>query len=176
MKGAEMNFPIPTDSSSYIWSAILVLLLPTAILAIALWITTGSVFGGESKPTAIIVYSSVAILGLGLMMSMTRSSVQITDGELIVRGSFYKRAIPLADIDRSTIAVHDEKDKPELGLRSNGVGLPGYSAGWFRTRSGVRTFAVYGGGQHVSFSTRDGVLHVVGATDGKRLMAELAPT
>lgn len=169
-----MHMPIPTASSTYIWTTLLVVLLPLSITAATLWTTTGSVLGAEARPIAVIVYALVTILGLGLMISMKWSHVQISDGELIVRGSIYKRVLPLAAIDRSTIAIHDENEKPALGLRSNGVGLPGYSAGWFRTRGGVRTFAVYGGGQHVSFRTRDGVLHVVGAADGQRLAAEFA--
>jgi hypothetical protein len=168
-----VNLPVPTDSSSYIWTTILVILLPAAITAAALWTTTGSVLGAEAKPIAVIVYSLVGIMGLGLMITMKWSNVQLSDDTLVLRGSFYKRVIPLASIDRSSITVHAESEKPALGLRSNGVGLPGYSAGWFRTRSGVRTFAVYGGGQHVSFRTRDGVLHVVGVADGERLTAAL---
>lgn len=168
-----MNLPIPTDSSSYVWSAVLVLLLPTAIIAAAMWTTTGSAIGGDAKPIAIIVYSLVGVVGLGLILSMKHSKVEISDRELILRGSIYKRVIQLRDIDRSTITAHDEHSKPALGLRSNGVGLPGYSAGWFRTRNGVRTFAVYGGGQYVSFRTRDGVHHVVGVVDGEQLTTRL---
>jgi hypothetical protein len=53
---------------------------------------------------------------------------------------FYGRKIPIGDIDLSgvkSLNLREERDKDyRVTLRTNGIGLPGYLAGWMKLHNG----------------------------------------
>lgn len=166
---------IPVAPRAFGWTVLLVIALPVAFTATCAYFATGSVVGGAARPFVLGAYGLIGALGLLLLMDLRMSSIAFgDDGTVTLRGGvFYKRAIAPGDIDPSSIQVHPKGELPELAYRTNGVGLPGYLAGWFKGRDGARFFVVHGGGPAVSFSTRDGVRHIVGSADPARLVSHL---
>ena len=65
---------------------------------------------------------------------------EISEAGLAVRGTLYGRSVSWSSLRLDEARVADLGRDPGLQLRSrtNGVGLPGYRAGWFGMRSGGR--------------------------------------
>jgi hypothetical protein len=59
---------------------------------------------------------------------------------LAIRGTFYGRQIAWDDLRVEEARVVNLAAEPEMqpNLRTNGIGLPGYQAGWFRLRRAGR--------------------------------------
>ena len=72
----------------------------------------------------------VAVLGL----SMTRNSLDVRDGQLIVRAGYfyeYARDIHEFNLARARLGTQASLAPQGLGERDNGIRLPGYTAGRF---------------------------------------------
>jgi hypothetical protein len=170
-----MSWTVPVGSPAYAWGGALLLALPLLLIGGATWWEFGHAQGGSSAWPAVVACSLIIVVGVALLGSMRVSRAEIDgEGRLVIRGSLYRQTIDLSRIDRASIVAHDAHDRPSLWLRTNGIGLPGYSAGWFRGSGGKRTFVVYGDGPHVSFRTVDGTHYVVGATDADEVARALA--
>jgi len=66
-----------------------------------------------------------------------------------------------------------EPDRYRLTLRTNGLSVPGYQVGWFRTQGAGRVLAAISGNDLVVWQTRDDYGVVVSAQDGDRLIEAL---
>lgn len=168
-----MTWQIPTGTSAIVWAVLLVLALPLLTIAVSLKLSTGSLLGG-GRPLIFGTYAVVVMVGVGLLASMLVNKVVVQDDEIRLRGSFYNRSLDRGDIDPASVQVFAAGGRPELTLRTNGIGLPGYQAGWFRDRQGGKVFVVYGGGPGIAFRTRDGIGHVIGVADPEAASRALA--
>lgn len=65
---------------------------------------------------------------------------ELTENGLSIRGTLYGRTIRWSDIHAGEIRAVNLSQEHALQprLRTNGIGLPGYQAGWFRLREGGR--------------------------------------
>jgi len=65
---------------------------------------------------------------------------ELTDGGLQIRGEIYRRFIPKSSLVREDAKMLDLNAEREYQprLRTNGIGLPGYNAGWFKLRNGKK--------------------------------------
>ena len=86
--------------------------------------------------------SIVAVAVVAMPMRDTR--VRLADDGLQVEGGRYAVTVPYSEIDVDGIALRSEGPLPRLGTRTNGIGLPGGSLGWFRSGD-RRVFAAYSG-------------------------------
>ncbi len=81
----------------------------------------------------------IFILGLFAFIgySARNTKFEVTDQGLRITGSLYGRFIPREEIAGEGVKVINLNLYPEYKprLRTNGVGLPGYQAGWFRLRN-----------------------------------------
>jgi len=68
---------------------------------------------------------------------------EVSADGLRIRGGLYGRTIPLRDlvIDEATVVDLRSDTQRRLGWRTNGIGLPGYQAGWFRLKNGSKGLA-----------------------------------
>lgn len=116
--------------------AFLVLLggvVPFLLLARVLWFRDPPLAGWtEVLPVLVVV---PLVLGL-LAAAMKRRSVVLAGGMLEVRAAIYRERIPIADIDLASARVVDLAERTELRpvIKTNGMSLPGFSAGHFRLR------------------------------------------
>ena len=73
----------------------------------------------------------------GILFALNRRALLLTDKELIVRAGFYGRTLPRSSLrpdDALEISLVERRDLGPL-WRTNGIGLPGFKAGWFRLRN-----------------------------------------
>ena len=71
------------------------------------------------------------------------TAYEVSDAGLRVRGTLYGRRVPGAALRPDAARAVDLAAEPALApvRRTNGLGLPGYGAGWFRLASGERALA-----------------------------------
>lgn len=71
-----------------------------------------------------------------------RSRIEITHSNLIISVAWYTDTIPWSQIDWSQSGPLDFAKTPSKKprWRRNGIGAPGYSAGWFSLNDGRRAF------------------------------------
>ncbi len=105
--------------------------------------------------------------------SMGRGSVEVSAGSLRINAPFYGRSLPLASVDVAAARVVDLTREDDLRptLRTNGIGLPGYSTGWFKLRGGGRALLVVTDKRRVLYlPTREGYSVLVSAAEPERLL------
>lgn len=88
---------------------------------------------------------------------------EVSDGGLLIRSAIYGRTVPAEALRTTEARIVDLRRERDLqpSWRTNGIGMPGYSAGWFRLRGGGRALAF--------LTTRDRVVHVP-TTEGYDLL------
>lgn len=95
---------------------------------------------GTASHYAFWVILAIGVLTLGVIgFSMLNRSAVIQDAELTVKSTFYSTTVPVSSVtDVRTVVGGSEDDL--VGLRVNGVGLPGFRSGWFNSRADGRLF------------------------------------
>ena len=87
---------------------------------------------------------------------------------LSIRGTFYGRTVPWSSLEVEQARMVDLAEERELRptLRTNGIGLPGYRAGWFRLSRGVKGLLfVTDPSRVVAIPTRDGYTLLLSVSD-----------
>jgi hypothetical protein len=71
------------------------------------------------------------------------TTYEVSAAGLRVRGTLYGRLVPAASLATGAARRVDIAAEPALApaVRTNGLGLPGYGAGWFRLAGGERALA-----------------------------------
>lgn len=88
---------------------------------------------------AIFLLLLVALFGfIGYWVRNTK--FELTDGGLQIRGGIYRRFISKSSFIKEGTKILDLNAEREYRpkLRTNGIGLPGYNAGWFKLRNGEK--------------------------------------
>ncbi len=138
MSELAMNLTLMPAAKTFIWAFVFVVALPVLV--------TGGAVHLANKAMMINVTSVVAalsvVLFVGLAYTMMRNEISLDAQTLTVKAGFYERIVSRADIVWAESRVIDGSQEPDLWprVRVNGVGLPGYQAGWFRLASGARVF------------------------------------
>lgn len=115
----------------------------------------------------------------GLFAFFTLSS-QATRYELSPEGlrisrTMYGRTIPWANVDFEgvrAVNLHLDQDLQPT-LRTNGIGLPGYQAGWFDLRKGRGLLFVTDPTRAVAIPTRDDYTVLLSVADPSALLASI---
>src|SRR5579872_281843 len=84
---------------------------------------------------------------------------EVSDAGLRIRGDIYGRKIPAEALVCSGAKAVDLGTDTSLkpSLRTNGAGLPGYRAGWFRLRNGEKALVFLTDSSRVAYiPTREG--------------------
>ncbi|MFP5259927.1 MAG: PH domain-containing protein [Acidobacteriota bacterium] len=96
------------------------------------------------------LFGGLLILWVGLFFFLTHmisgaasADIALRGGMLTARGGFFGRDIPLSEVDAVGAFRFDLGDGGPKALRwrTNGVGLPGLAAGWFRLADGEKALA-----------------------------------
>jgi hypothetical protein len=87
----------------------------------------------------LILIPIIAIGGLSLLGARS-ARFEVSREGLRLRGDFYGRFIPAAELRPDLAARADFAATPDLlpARRTLGTGLPGYQAGWFKLRNGEK--------------------------------------
>jgi len=106
----------------------------------------------------VVLLAGVAALVLWMGLSSRNVTFEISPGGLRIRSTFYGRNVPLEDLELERAAVLDlRSDCPHrLSWKTNGIGMPGLSVGWFKAVDGEKMLAfVSERGQVVYVPTRN---------------------
>ena len=117
--------------------------LPFLIAVVVL--TTVYLHGGQGArhaPLALLIAipASVLLAQFLLVRGITRASVSIDRGDLVVHTGLGTKRVQLSRLRQHGVQVVDLDERRELKpmLRLWGTGLPGFAAGWFRLRNGEK--------------------------------------
>src|SRR5271156_1982355 len=89
----------------------------------------------------VILLLAATFGGLAFSLSGARNSrFEVSPVGLRLRGDFYGRFIPAADLRLDSARAVDLRAEPALAprIRTVGTALKGYQAGWFRLRDGEK--------------------------------------
>ncbi len=104
---------------------------------------------------------------------------EVSSEGLAIRGGLYGRLIPLADLDLAGARATDlSADQPlQFAFRTNGIGLPGYKAGWFRLKNGDKALAFVTNASQVAYiPTRRGYAVLLSVVNPEKLIRALRAT
>jgi len=103
---------------------------------------TFSITPASSAPLITILAISIfllIILALFAFIGISSRNIkfELSDQGLQIKGGMYGRFIPREDIDGENAKIINLDTSPEYKprIRTNGIGLPGYAAGWFKLKN-----------------------------------------
>ena len=84
-------------------------------------------------------------------LAFRRHRIEVADGTLTVVAGWHRAKLAPADLQlgEARIGALDEHPEWKPWLKSNGMAVPGFRAGWFRTRGFRRVFACITDGERV---------------------------
>jgi hypothetical protein len=84
-----------------------------------------------------IILIALIVLFIYIGHSSRNITYVVSDEGLQIKGGLYGRMIPMADIVSEEVRVMNLNNETEYSpkWRTNGIGLPGYAAGWFKLRN-----------------------------------------
>ena len=134
----------PASSRTRLWLFLMCVILPLGITGIALG---AAALGGDPSKQNLVNgnWTQTFGSGLGLIAAivlplwwvmnklMSRHALELQDGMLDVRSTFYRARVPVAELDLDHARVVDLDEHTDLrpGMKSNGYALPGFKSGWF---------------------------------------------
>ncbi len=154
MNDVALNLVVVPAMKTLVWAFVFVVVLPVLI-------TGGAVFLAK-KALMISVMSTVAALSVILFAAfaffLLRNEISLNAQGLTVKAAFYERTVSRSDIVWENSRFVDVIREPEISprVRVNGIGLPGYRAGWFRLGNGTRAFLLMTHGPLAYLPVRDG--------------------
>jgi hypothetical protein len=144
--------------------------------------TTFPIIPSGAGPLWFFVIFAVFMLNLTVLIgwiSLSSRTVrfEVSTAGLRIAGGMYGRLIPLTSIDLPHSRAVDLGQERELGpaLRTNGAGLPGYLAGWFRLNNGEKALLFVTDRSRVFYCpTHDGYSVLLSVEDAEGVRAALA--
>ena len=135
----------------------------------------------SSGPTWLFIGLAVLMLALlalfGYFAYSSRNvKFEVSPEGLRVTGGLYGRQIPLPSLVLDGAKPVDMRRDREYRLkwRTNGAGLPGYSAGWFRLQNGEKALAFVTDNRRVLYlPTREGYSVLLSVADPDALLGAL---
>lgn len=123
---------------------VLAILVPVSLVGIALkW-------SNKTIPITTVAVIVLAILLPACVIGwsiFSRRSLEISADEIIVKAAFYTTSLKRAELGSAVLlGALNELPGGNISLRTNGIGLPGYQAGWFTRKNGRLLFASIGDG------------------------------
>ena len=129
---------------------------------------------------AAMIFACLTTLGLCLLfawfgLAQSWSSVTVGSQKLVLRLPMYGRTISLERIIPGSLArvnVADDQAS-QLAWRTNGLSVPGYNLGWFRTRGSEKALAAVTGNDAIRFRTKDDYTVLVSVADSESFLDEV---
>jgi hypothetical protein len=163
--GADASLQLrPVSARSRAWFAMLAFVLPVA-LSLVLPLFDGGSSGGprwihetlgasralEQWFGPVLVAVVAGAIWLVTDRLLLRHDLRIEDGGIDIRTTLYRRRLRWAELDLPAARVIDIDERPENKplFKSNGVSIPGFRSGWFRSRAFARLFVATAGGSRL---------------------------
>jgi len=123
-----------------------------------------------------IVAIGILFLVIFLVLASSRMvHFEVSPDGSKIAGSIYGRTIPLQQLAIEEARVIDLTTDTEhkLSWRTNGIGLPGYSAGWFKLKNGDKALAFVTSKQVAFVPSREGYTVLLSAKSPGELVEAL---
>ena len=119
-------------------------------------------FGGLSA-----LFIGIAVLILLLGWGAARAGFEVSPAGLHLKSALYGRMVPASSLDLARARRVDFRIDDDLRprVRTNGIGLPGYLAGWIKLRNGEKALSF--------LSDRSRVVYIP-TTEGYSLMLSVS--
>ena len=90
----------------------------------------------------VVLMAGMALFFISILNSSKNTKVNITSETVQIKGGVYGKSIPKDALLLDDAEILNLDRQRQYGIiRTNGIGLPGYSAGWFRTSGGDKVLA-----------------------------------
>lgn len=126
----------------------------------------------------LVVLLAVLIALFGWIVYSARNTVvEVESDGLRVSGTLYGRHVPIdaLRVDEARQLNLERDADYRLKWRTNGIGLPGYKAGWFRLRNGEKALAFITDARRVVYvPTNDGYSILLSVAEPGRVIDRLA--
>ena len=159
----ELAGPTP---KALVMLLLLTVAVPAAITAIALK-TAGALDLAIGNTVLISVTVVSLVVFVTLAVAAVRKRIEIVPSGLSVRSSFYSVFVEKAAVRAAEIRTLDCKQDPTyaLTLRTNGISMPGFQSGWFRTKGAGPAFVARNQSACVVVPTTKGFSLILGVGD-----------
>lgn len=154
----------PASGRSRLW-----LLLLTVVLPVSLSLVLPLLAGGDTPTAHLIDDSLVAsrwldrVFGPLLVAAITgaiwfvldllvrRHRLRLDAAGLEIATTFYRQKLALSELqlDAARVVSIDEHPEHKPMLKTNGMALPGFRSGWFRSRALKKLFVATAGGEQL---------------------------
>lgn len=136
----------------------------------------GFFFRGAPASKAVLMAAALVFVVISFVfVQMALVKARITDNSLVIGGGLYQVRLPLRDVFPSEAAFAQNGGVPKLSWRTNGIGMPGLSLGWFRTSDGEKVFgAVTDPKRALRLPTSLGYDIIVSPRDPQQFLADLS--
>jgi len=132
---------------------------------------------GSPATVATLVGVAVLILGLFIIFSISLSkdgAIQVIDKNLIIKAFPYSMKIGLNDLDIDKMRIINmKKEKINIGMRTNGIGLPGLQIGWFSGNIGKMKLYLTDREKVLELPTKKGYIILFSTKNGESIMNEI---
>lgn len=133
--------------------------------------------GGPIVFLAIMVAFLLGLCALfgWLAWSSRNAVVELQPDRLAITGVMYGRSVPISHLKMEEAqAIDMGQGDYRLGIKTNGAGLPGFAAGWFRTVRGVKVLAFVTDPHRVAWiPTTEGYTLALSVAEPDRLLERL---
>ena len=119
---------------------------------------------------------AVLVLTVLTMTPIGRGAVKVSSEEMKIKIPIYGRSVLLRSLILESARIVDLKAETSLRptLRTNGIGLPNYSLGWFKLKNGEKALAVLTDKHKVLYiPTHDGYSILISPVEPEMLLDEL---
>ncbi len=154
MNDIAVGFAVVPALSTFVWAFLILGLFPVVLTAGAAWLLSRKI-----SPTLIAIVSVVGgVMFAASLTVLLRNDISLTGQSLSVQAGFYRRSVDKVDIVWTDARLIDAAAVPELTprVRTNGIDLPGYQAGWFILKNGTRAFLLVTGKTRLYLPTAKG--------------------
>jgi len=124
---------------------------------------------------AVLMLGMAAMFGYFALASRS-AQFELSANGLAIRSAVYGRTLAASALLPEQATVVDLRSDRELQptLRTNGIGMPGYAAGWFRLRKGEKALLfVTDPSRVVYLPTREGYSVLLSVTEPERFIEAL---
>ena len=130
---------------------------------------------GVMAGVALLTLGTLALLGWSFYAAR-HASFDLTSEGLKIRADIYGRSVPASSLVKEGARRLDFSASSEFlpRWRTNGIGLPGYQAGWFKLRNSEKALLFLSDrSKAVYVPTREGYALILSPDDPDRFLAEL---
>lgn len=128
------------------WRPVLFLVCMAALPVGMTWGMMRLAGGTKAAGFSMVLLLLILPLFLGLFAQLFFVKATVKAGKLKVGGGLYALELPINELLVDQSRLHSAGRLPSLGLRTNGIGMPGLSLGWFRQPGGRKAFAAVASG------------------------------